>query len=1651
MSIILSKTLENVRQNGVDAFKIYEINLTDLRGGNDSIVDLGSPNTGVPIFSWIGNYAGTGIEHYIHQKDVGEYATVLALKPNIPRESLRSFNVTLGLNNISGYNPDVSGVVGIRTSDEQSSYSVAEYFTTDFSTSPVYDLGGNTSKQLLSDPDFRTSLNLTSLVSGIIFSETYTSSDAVFLTFQQSNSSAATLRTISVESATISYYAVPPSKPLLPIASGGDASAFLTWQQPADNGGHDVTRYNIEYYNQTVGTGWSKVATAATGTSAYIYDLINDNKYYFRVSATNGAGTGPFSDDSNSVILEEPIFVTPLDFNHANYTRIRIRRDISTNWTGINPILAIGEAAYETDTRLLKIGDNSTRWNDLGYVKVDNDSIDFPAPSAVNLVIGDSPVNADNPRVNINLSNNEKLNIVGTGGVTVNYDNSFNALTFSLDKVFSPFTTGVLHSPATQGKAGDVYYDEKYVYICVSINSWKRIALPSVPWFMADQIDVSNIDGTYASATSIYFSGSNLIVTSDGDPYPAKAGGALINDGVTSRGAFFNNFQIEDQDYNFQIQYRGGTNTFSPEAANTGFLGVFANGVVLSPPGASGEAIGLYAAPSGFVYNRSHFSSYFNMDDCAGYVNIDRQYAYYNGKFLKRCWDDAKVYNSNPYYSGSNYYGDYYRHEDGHSKILGFAFDGYPIYGPFGYESVGDSNSNCALMISSYITKTTDDHRPVDHKYTNAISVNDINYNLTAGAYLEDFEYAEGSGLLDQYNGRYAVTPEYPQGTYAYYLTFTSSGLIVPAYPYAIGPFTKEKKVNQNILPSLVPLTVDGYYPLFLDINSATNYGLLNGGDGSYHTHTILGQLYYMPNGVPRVHPEAPTDLALSNSTISEKATIGSIIGTLSTTDANDKDSFTYSLVTGVNDTDNDNFNIVNNELRVNSILSYGIKPTHNIRLRTTDQTNRFFEKDLSISVVEGTTLTSLSIVSGTTSLLGGSGNIFGSTVVGTANDLQYSWSIIGSPYASGLASNTGSFYSVGTTNVPQRNDESVNVSVTVSSVSAFTSLTDTTSFLLDHSESPVCIEGYYPLYSSEYDSNRDPNGNGTSHQHTVNQVIYWMPNGLSEFYHGGIDCESISPAKTEICLDGSIDVTIVNTGDGNRYVFDGNSSNTHKFKATAGTYVFNNVPSNHPIAFHNNNKPIAYSGTTSVGSKTALDGNTYTYYYGNVTGVFNGDFSTTSYECYYHGYMGGQDNLIYDNTCVAPAITLTSTQISALGTVNGGSSITLTASKTGTASDVTYAWTVSSANGVTLSSSTGSSVTLNTTDLDQNTDQNVTVSVTATSVAAGTSTTDTHSVTVVQSSDSTTDTLTSVTISSNTSVNGGSSVALSSTVFGTATDVVYTWSINSVTGASLSSSNNSSTTLNTTDLDQDTDQTVIVSLTATSASAGNSVSATRTITILQSADSSTPTLTSVNISSATSVNGGSNLSMSASAAGTATDVTYAWSFSLSANGAALSSSTGSNTTLTTTNYDTDSNQTVTVLVTATSASAGTSVTDTQTITISQSADTPTLTGVTISGSTTVNGGSSVSLTATRAGTATDVVYSWSVTSATGVSLSSGSGSSVVVYTTDLNQNTDQSVTVQVTATSSSASSTVNDTHTITIYQSSDGGGGYGGGYGGYG
>jgi hypothetical protein len=97
---------------------------------------------------------------------------------------------------------------------------------------------------------------------------------------------------------------------------------------------------------------------------------------------------------------------------------------------------------------------------------------------------------------------------------------------------------------------------------------------------------------------------------------------------------------------------------------------------------------------------------------------------------------------------------------------------------------------------------------------------------------------------------------------------------------------------------------------------------------------------------------QPPTNITLSNSSVSESLPVGTLVGTLTTTDPDVGDSFTYSLVSGTGSTDNSLFQISGNQLLTNSIFSYATQSTRSVRLRTTDSGGLWYEKAFTISIL---------------------------------------------------------------------------------------------------------------------------------------------------------------------------------------------------------------------------------------------------------------------------------------------------------------------------------------------------------------------------------------------------------------------------------------------------------------------------------------------------------------------------------------------------------------------------------------------------------------------------------------------------------------------------------------------------------------------------
>ena len=117
-----------------------------------------------------------------------------------------------------------------------------------------------------------------------------------------------------------------------------------------------------------------------------------------------------------------------------------------------------------------------------------------------------------------------------------------------------------------------------------------------------------------------------------------------------------------------------------------------------------------------------------------------------------------------------------------HSPILGYAFDGYPIYGAWGF--ITDAANGLRMRRSGYRLRrlTRRDTLADGTKLTPSQSGPPVNAEFPLGTFVEDYEYDPCTGDLDEFNGRFAVTPEYPQGTYAYFLSTDTQGRL--AFPY---------------------------------------------------------------------------------------------------------------------------------------------------------------------------------------------------------------------------------------------------------------------------------------------------------------------------------------------------------------------------------------------------------------------------------------------------------------------------------------------------------------------------------------------------------------------------------------------------------------------------------------------------------------------------------------------------------------------------------------------------------------------------------------------------------------------------------------------------------------------------------------------------
>jgi len=135
-----------------------------------------------------------------------------------------------------------------------------------------------------------------------------------------------------------------------------------------------------------------------------------------------------------------------------------------------------------------------------------------------------------------------------------------------------------------------------------------------------------------------------------------------------------------------------------------------------------------------------------------------------------------------------------------HSPIIGWAYDGNPIYGPYGNgKAIPDASGTGGIkkIYSSY---------SIDQVITPGLRP-----PVPAGDLVQDYLY-DSSGDLDEYNGRYIVNSDFPNGTYAYFCTLDVSDNF--AYPYTTFMHRNESDgFNYDLTKNQLDATInDGNY-----------------------------------------------------------------------------------------------------------------------------------------------------------------------------------------------------------------------------------------------------------------------------------------------------------------------------------------------------------------------------------------------------------------------------------------------------------------------------------------------------------------------------------------------------------------------------------------------------------------------------------------------------------------------------------------------------------------------------------------------------------------------------------------------------------------------------------------------------------------------
>lgn len=154
-----------------------------------------------------------------------------------------------------------------------------------------------------------------------------------------------------------------------------------------------------------------------------------------------------------------------------------------------------------------------------------------------------------------------------------------------------------------------------------------------------------------------------------------------------------------------------------------------------------------------------------------------------------------------------------------HSPLLGYAYDGFPIYGAYAYANT-NGTGGIVRMKSGYQYRNITT-RTVWADGTDVLDGPAVSTTYPLGYFREDYEFVAhptDASYLDEHNGRFCVTPEYPNGIYCYFATVDANHN--SAYPYVVGPTFYGNKTATTV--TTVPAGTTTYNPALTSVDFET-------------------------------------------------------------------------------------------------------------------------------------------------------------------------------------------------------------------------------------------------------------------------------------------------------------------------------------------------------------------------------------------------------------------------------------------------------------------------------------------------------------------------------------------------------------------------------------------------------------------------------------------------------------------------------------------------------------------------------------------------------------------------------------------------------------------------------------------------------------